>query len=494
MMAPINADYRWHPIEDFDRDPASLAKSELRTLADVWREQRQSLETHQGLRAFNDRLRREWAIETGLLERIYTLDRGVTELLIERGLDASLIPHDANGQDPRHVVMVLRDHEATIDALFDFVKGNRSLSTSFVKELHALLTRNQSTVVAVDSLGRRVEVAMERGAYKKLPNNPSRPDGVTHEYCPPEHVDAEMDALITWHLQHHDVPPEVEAAWLHHRFTQIHPFQDGNGRVARALATLVFVKAGWFPLVIRDTNDERVRYLESLELADRADLGPLVAVLAAAQRKAFVQALGISSQVLKSQRAEQVVVATREQLQARETARRKEWENVKVTAVSLERLALERFKAIATTLGAQTGKYLEQPKFFADSATHGAERASTWFRWQVAQTAKALGYFANLSEYHAWVRLVLDTGSRAEILISAHGTGHEFRGILGASSCFFRRDQTEQGDREIGNIEPLTTELFQVNYKESVDEAVGRFRDWLEDSLVKGLETWRQGL
>jgi len=23
-------------------------------------------------------------------------------------------------------------------------------------------------------------------------------------------------------------PPEIEAAWLHHRFTQIHPFQDGN--------------------------------------------------------------------------------------------------------------------------------------------------------------------------------------------------------------------------------------------------------------------------
>ena len=44
------------------------------------------------------------------------------------------------------------------------------------------------------------------------------------------------------HRNHHDVAPEVEAAWLHHRFTQIHPFQDGNGRIARALATLIFVK------------------------------------------------------------------------------------------------------------------------------------------------------------------------------------------------------------------------------------------------------------
>ena len=43
--------------------------------------------------------------------------------------------------------------------------------------------------------------------------------------------------------------PEVEAAWLHHRFGQIHPFQDGNGRVARALATMIFLRAGFVPLV-----------------------------------------------------------------------------------------------------------------------------------------------------------------------------------------------------------------------------------------------------
>ena len=41
------------------------------------------------------------------------------------------------------------------------------------------------------------------------------------------------------------VPLEVEAAWLHHRFTQIHPFEDGNGRVARALASLVFIPDGF---------------------------------------------------------------------------------------------------------------------------------------------------------------------------------------------------------------------------------------------------------
>lgn len=32
--------------------------------------------------------------------------------------------------------------------------------------------------------------------------------------------------------------------------TQVHPFQDGNGRVARALASLVFLRANWFPLLV----------------------------------------------------------------------------------------------------------------------------------------------------------------------------------------------------------------------------------------------------
>jgi Fic family protein len=50
----------------------------------------------------------------------------------------------------------------------------------------------------------------------------------------------------------------VQAAWLHHRFTQIHPFADGNGQVARAIASLVFIEAGWFPLILKRDELDRV--------------------------------------------------------------------------------------------------------------------------------------------------------------------------------------------------------------------------------------------
>ena len=75
----------------------------------------------------------------------------------------------------------------------------------------------------------------------------------------------------------------MEAAWLHHRFAQIHPFQDGNGRVARTLSTLVFVKAGWLPLVVRDRD--RSHYFDLLEIADRDDLNPLAEYFARLQRE-----------------------------------------------------------------------------------------------------------------------------------------------------------------------------------------------------------------
>lgn len=72
--------YSWHPIEDYEVDPGALARPELRELAAVWDEQRDALEQIDGLSVFNEKLNREWAIETGLLERVYTLDRGVTQM------------------------------------------------------------------------------------------------------------------------------------------------------------------------------------------------------------------------------------------------------------------------------------------------------------------------------------------------------------------------------------------------------------------------------
>ena len=302
--------YEWHPIAPLPDGLRSSRHEDLHSLLAVWAEERDSLAQSSSLTRFNERLQREWAIETGIIERIYTLDRGVTRLLIERGIDASLIPHDATAEGSQFVADIINDHQSAVGWLFDVVSQGRPLSVGFIKELHALMTHRQEFAEGRDQFGRNAKTKLRHGEFKRRPNNPERSDGAgEHQYCPPEQVDSEMDHLVELYQGYEDegVAPEVASAWLHHRFTQVHPFQDGNGRVARALASLVTIRGGMFPLVVR-SDDDRDTYIRALEQADNGVLDGLVDQFAAIQRRQFVAALGISREIRQdSERVDQVL-------------------------------------------------------------------------------------------------------------------------------------------------------------------------------------------
>ncbi len=189
-----------------------------------------------------------WNPRTGIIENVYDVDRGVTQTLIDHGFRAELLVHGSTNRPRDFVLQLLNDHKQALEDIFDFVRRGRPLSTSFVKELHAVLLRSQQTTEAVDALGQTVEVPLTKGDWKQKPNDPLR-DGVLHRYCSPEQAASEMDRLVAMHTSHDSqgVPPEVQAARLHHRFTQIHPFQDGNGRPARAITSSILIKHDLFP-------------------------------------------------------------------------------------------------------------------------------------------------------------------------------------------------------------------------------------------------------
>ena len=249
-----------------------FASKELPVLVRVLAGSSQSPERIQGVRRVFVRLRRQIAIETGIIERLYSIDRGITRLLIEKGIDEIYIPHGSTDKPASEIVSMIRDHDNAIEGMFGYIASKTPLTKGYVRDLHKVLTAHQNQVDAVTMEGTPITVTLLRGEWKKWPNNPSRREtSWLHEYCPPEHVDSDIDNLIAWHRKHESdgVCPEVEAAWLHHRFTQIHPFQDGNGRVARCLATLVFLKAEWFPLVV--TRDDRDQYITASKLPMRAN-------------------------------------------------------------------------------------------------------------------------------------------------------------------------------------------------------------------------------
>ena len=299
-----------------------------------------------------------------------------------------------------------------------------------------------------------------------------------------------MDRLIELHLGHDGVAPEVEAAWIHHRLAQIHPFQDGNGRIARALATLVFVKADWLPLVVRDSD--RKKYIDALESADNGDLKPLVSFFSSLQKAEFIRAIGVARDVERAARVEVRIEAIRQRLAQRRDTLEKEWEAAVATAEQMHAFARKRLEEVADSLDLATNDHAEF-RFFVDGDENEGSR-SHYFRRQIVSTAKELGYYANTRHYRSWVRLVARDGNQGNILIAFHCIGHEFQGVLVCSGTWFLRSRTDDSGYESGGEAALSDEVFQINYKEPVEEVRTRFRDWLERVIERGLASWESAL
>ena len=106
------------------------------------------------------------------------------------------------------------------------------------------------------------------GDYKSTPNNVKTSTGEIYYFTPPEQVKPAMTDLLDWYRAQEAAGehPVIIAATFHYRFVRIHPFDDGNGRMARLLMNLILTKHGYTVSIVQ--TDERQRYLRSLELVD----------------------------------------------------------------------------------------------------------------------------------------------------------------------------------------------------------------------------------
>lgn len=479
--------YEWKPIEDLPANWTKLASSELAGLASVWREHYETIKDSKALKQFNERLRREWAIETGIIENLYYIDRGVTLTLIEKGIEASLIPHGTTDKPAELIVPILKDQEEVVIGLFDFVGQQRHLSTSYIKQLHQALTQHQRTTAAKDSFGQMIEVELLRGDWKRLPNNPTKSDGSIHEYCPPEQVASEMDQLIAWHQEHleNQVPPEVEAAWLHHRFTQIHPFQDGNGRMARTLASLIFLRAGLFPLVIH--RDERDEYIDALEIADKGELGSLVQLLSRLQKKAINQVVSLSETILFDiNPLEQVIRAAATKLKDKKHLRL----GLIATQEMLKDMALTKIKIVMEGLHDKL-KAIDE-KYAA--GWMNADQSSAALNHAVEEIAEKLGYYADTRSYSSFVTMLIFEGRHTQIYISFHAVGRNFSGVMSASAFAIEVIDNDESSSFVSDAVPICKEVFQFSANEPIGNIKERFQTWLDDVILMGLDYWQRQL
>lgn len=143
------------------------------------------------------------------------------------------------------------------------------LTQNFIRQLHQTLLREDYTVYRNLPGGETTSYVIHAGRYKTRPNSVITRYGDRFEYASPEETPALMTDLVNWYNQAEQsqkfTPVEL-AAIFHYRYIRIHPFEDGNGRIARMMANYILCRHGYPMIVVR--SRKKNEYLEALHKTD----------------------------------------------------------------------------------------------------------------------------------------------------------------------------------------------------------------------------------
>lgn len=172
-------------------------------------------------------------------------------------------------------------HNEAIDLIYDVIKDERPLTESFIRELHTLLLKEPYYVEAVTADGQPTRRLVEIGKYKSFPNHVLTQTGETFFFATPEETPVKMRDLLDWYREQKEKPDVnriILAAEFHYRFILIHPFDDGNGRMARLLMNFILMQFGFPPTIIK--TEDKNNYLSVLQQADAGILEPFIEYIA----------------------------------------------------------------------------------------------------------------------------------------------------------------------------------------------------------------------
>jgi Fic family protein len=177
----------------------------------------------------------------------------VTDLLAGR----DVLAHARDKQEVLNYAAVLR----YIDR--HFLNQRRPVTEEAILHLHGLVVKD-------------VLPLAETGQYRRVPVIVGVPATGEIVYRPPDWEDAPdlMADLVAWlnSAEAAALMPVLEAGIAHYELVRIHPFADGNGRTARALATLILAQRGFdtkrFFALDEYYNQDRASYYEALRSVD----------------------------------------------------------------------------------------------------------------------------------------------------------------------------------------------------------------------------------
>lgn len=208
------------------------------------------------------KLRLEWNYDSNAIEG-NTLTLNETRSLILHGLTA-------HGKPLRDHVDI-EGHDSAVHAIQAAVNDAEQLNQVFIRNLHRILLKEPYQAAAETPDGRSVQRTISVGDYKTTQNNVRTSTGETYYFTPPDQVAPAMTDLLDWYRakEIEGEHPIVIAATFHYRFVRIHPFDDGNGRMARLLMNMILIKHGYTVAIIR--QDDRAGHIDSLERVDKTE-------------------------------------------------------------------------------------------------------------------------------------------------------------------------------------------------------------------------------
>lgn len=192
-----------------------------------------------------------------------TLTYGQTEVLLLLG--------EVIGSAKMKDLEEMKAHNICLNMIKQEADGSLPLTESFIRQLHQVMLREDYKVYRQLPGGETTSYTIHAGQYKTRPNSVITPTGERFEYASPEETPALMGDLVQWYnatAAEGKLTPIQLAALFHYRYIRIHPFEDGNGRIARLMVNFILRRHKWPMIVIRSKNKKA--YLNALALTDAA--------------------------------------------------------------------------------------------------------------------------------------------------------------------------------------------------------------------------------
>ncbi len=152
-----------------------------------------------------------------------------------------------------------------VDEAIHFIRGTKEhISINLIKMIHKIIFKNSKPFAGkLRKRGEEVVVTDSNG-------------NVVHEGATQARINHLLKELVSWYNKNKSIYPAlVLGAVIHNQFENIHPFNDGNGRVGRILLNNILIKHNLPPININLKN--RIEYYATLRAYElNKDLKPTI--------------------------------------------------------------------------------------------------------------------------------------------------------------------------------------------------------------------------